>query len=363
MTETETRTQKQAKEARKLAMAELHAVKWVASQATVKRVYDGIKPRYQTLRQTAILGWFLVIYEAVAVWWWTFVHNLPWPQALLALLEKVDSRVVAILDLAQQKIEWWWDASGVRLMWLRESILTTLDTYLTKIDSFLLRVQDAVIIAITFLLKPVVRIYRRIVPATKRDAASRPRRRDERESDLNEDEDTEFGEDYLSDASTDSRRLLKSGGHIRQANGGASSATLRRLFPGLLSKVGKGARDSGDDEAFAGGMEYQQDAPRQDTVSRTGSLRRLPRFFASSSERKEEPANSVDAFRESSPKGSKSSLYQQQPTVSKPYGSPAVIRADAISPTGSAGESPGASPERRRRVFGRFSSKRQRPGK
>lgn len=63
MTETETRTQKQAKEARKLAMAELHAVKWVASQATVKRVYDGIKPRYQTLRQTAILGWFLVIYE------------------------------------------------------------------------------------------------------------------------------------------------------------------------------------------------------------------------------------------------------------------------------------------------------------
>lgn len=212
MTETETRTQKQAKEARKLAMAELHAVKWVASQATVKRVYDGIKPRYQTLRQTAILGWFLVIYEAVAVWWWTFVHNLPWPQALLALLEKVDSRVVAILDLAQQKIEWWWDASGVRLMWLRESILTTLDTYLTKIDSFLLRVQDAVIIAITFLLKPVVRIYRRIVPATKRDAASRPRRRDERESDLNEDEDTEFGEDYLSDASTDSRRLLKSGG-------------------------------------------------------------------------------------------------------------------------------------------------------
>lgn len=46
----------------------------------------------------------------------------------------------------------------------------------------------------------------------QRDAAGRPRRRDEHESDMNEDEDTEFGDDYLSDASTDSRRLLKTGG-------------------------------------------------------------------------------------------------------------------------------------------------------
>lgn len=63
MTETETRTQQQAKEARKLAVAELQGVKWVASQVAVKRVYDGIKPRYQALRKTTILGWFLVTFE------------------------------------------------------------------------------------------------------------------------------------------------------------------------------------------------------------------------------------------------------------------------------------------------------------
>lgn len=210
MSETETRTQQQTMRAKRLAVAELQAVKWVASQAAVKRVYDGLKPRYRSLRRTAILGWFIVMYEAVVVWWWTFLHSLPWPEALLALLEGADSRVVAVLDLAQQRIEWWWDATGVRLMWLRESILTFLDYYLTKIDSFLLRVQDAIIAALTYLLKPVATLYRRIVPATKWEAASQARRRDEQESDFNEDDDTEFGDD-LSDASTDSRRLLRTG--------------------------------------------------------------------------------------------------------------------------------------------------------
>ncbi|MPD03927.1 hypothetical protein E2C01_099586 [Portunus trituberculatus] len=52
-------------------------------------------------------------------------------------------------------------------MWLRESILTFLDYYLTKIDSFLLRVQDAIIAALTYLLRPVATLYRQIVPATK----------------------------------------------------------------------------------------------------------------------------------------------------------------------------------------------------
>lgn len=85
--------------------------------------------------------------------------------------------------------------------------------------------------------------------------------------------------------------------------------------------------------------------------------------FASSSERKEEPSNSIDAIREPSPKDSKSSLHQQQPDNSKPYSPAAVVRASAISPPGSSGDSPGASPEGRRRVFGRFSSKRQRSGK
>lgn len=212
MSETETRKQQQqAKEAKNLALAQLQAVKWVASQEAVKRVYGALQPRYHTLRQTAILGWFIVFYEAVVVWWWTFLHNLPWPQMLLRLLDAVDSRVVVILDVAQQRLEWWWDATGVRLMWLRESLLIYLDYYLTKIDAFLLRVQDAVIALFTMLLRPVANLYRRVVPATKHEAGSRPRRRDEQESDLNDDEDTEFGEDYLSDASTDSRRLLKSG--------------------------------------------------------------------------------------------------------------------------------------------------------
>ncbi|KAG0724935.1 hypothetical protein GWK47_039553 [Chionoecetes opilio] len=209
MSEGETRTQQQAKEARRLALAELQVVRWVASQGVVKGLYEGLKPRYLILRQTAILGWFLVIYEALAIWWWTFLHSLPWPQPLLALLEVVDGRVVAVLEGAQQRLEWWWDAAGVRLMWLRESLLSTLDNYLTKIDAILLRVQDAVIAALTYLLRPLAGLYRRVVPATQ--AGSRPRRGEELESDLNGDEDTEFGDDYLSDASTDSRRLLKSG--------------------------------------------------------------------------------------------------------------------------------------------------------
>ncbi|MPC21612.1 hypothetical protein E2C01_014601 [Portunus trituberculatus] len=65
MSETETRTQQQTMRGKRLAVAELQAVKWVASQAAVKRAYDGLKPRYQTLRRTAILGWFLVMYETI----------------------------------------------------------------------------------------------------------------------------------------------------------------------------------------------------------------------------------------------------------------------------------------------------------
>lgn len=38
-----------------------------------------------------------------------------------------------------------------------------------------------------------------------------------------------------------------------------------------------GARDSRDDETPTGGVEQQQATPRQDAVSRSGSLRRLPR--------------------------------------------------------------------------------------
>lgn len=60
----------------------------------------------------------------------------------------------------------WWDATGVRLMWLRESVMNFLDSTLTRIDFFLLKVQDLVIAVITFFLKPIANIYRRVVPPT-----------------------------------------------------------------------------------------------------------------------------------------------------------------------------------------------------
>lgn len=54
----------------------------------------------------------------------------------------------------------WWDVAGVRLMWLKESILNFLDNALTRIDSFLLKVQDLVIAVISFFLRPIAYIYR-----------------------------------------------------------------------------------------------------------------------------------------------------------------------------------------------------------
>ncbi|XP_050712789.1 uncharacterized protein LOC126996421 isoform X2 [Eriocheir sinensis] len=215
MTEAETPTQQQAasREGQKLAVADLQAVKWVAAQGGVRRSYDALSPRYKALRQTTVLGWFIVFYESVAVWWWTFLHNLPWPEALLTLLSAVDTRLVALLEATQQRLEWWWDATGVRLMWLRESIMNFLDSALTRIDSFLLKVQDLVIAIVTFFLKPVANVYRHVVPPTNPEAAALQRLKNDQGSDVNDDEDTEFGDEYLSDASTDSRRILKGGAH------------------------------------------------------------------------------------------------------------------------------------------------------
>lgn len=65
MSEGETLTQQQAggREAQKLAVAELQAVKWVAAQGGVRRSYEAVAPRYKALRQTTILGWFIVLHE------------------------------------------------------------------------------------------------------------------------------------------------------------------------------------------------------------------------------------------------------------------------------------------------------------
>ncbi|XP_042231672.1 uncharacterized protein LOC121872724 isoform X3 [Homarus americanus] len=371
MSETQTMTQQQQQGAR-LAIAELRTVKWVASQPLVKQVYDAAKPRYLTLKQAAIIGWFIILYEVILVWWWTFIHNLPLPVMVLSLLQQADSLTVRVLDFSQQRLEWWWDASGVRLMWLRESFLVKLDKYITFIDGYLLRLQDIFAPFFTILITPIRIIYEYLNVNPK--STSRPlvsgkadslRQGMAMEGEKYGDEEYEdWGEDYLSDASTDSKRLLKNDpqGKLRQTNDGTANASVRRIFPGLLSKVGKGVRDNGYDGSSPGGMEQRQTLPREGSSSRSGSLRRLPRFFASSGERKEESPYSIDAFGKSSPTSSKYDL-QQQFAPTKPLSPAAVIRANAISPPGSPGESPGASPERRRRGFGRFSLKKQRSGK
>ncbi|XP_042231671.1 uncharacterized protein LOC121872724 isoform X2 [Homarus americanus] len=216
MSETQTMTQQQQQGAR-LAIAELRTVKWVASQPLVKQVYDAAKPRYLTLKQAAIIGWFIILYEVILVWWWTFIHNLPLPVMVLSLLQQADSLTVRVLDFSQQRLEWWWDASGVRLMWLRESFLVKLDKYITFIDGYLLRLQDIFAPFFTILITPIRIIYEYLNVNPK--STSRPlvsgkadslRQGMAMEGEKYGDEEYEdWGEDYLSDASTDSKRLLK----------------------------------------------------------------------------------------------------------------------------------------------------------
>ncbi|XP_071542161.1 uncharacterized protein [Panulirus ornatus] len=217
MSEAQPRTQQP--QGKRLALADLRSVRWVASQPPVQDVYNAAKPRYLTLKQVAMVGWFIVINEMVLVWWWTFLHNLPWPQPALSLLDWTDTMTLRFLDYTQQRLEWWWDAWGVRLMWLRQGLTAGLDKYITIIDGYLLRVQDALAPAFTLLITPVRIIYESVYANPKERATSRPRgegkddslrRGATLEGDVYEDEDTEDGgEDYLSESSTDSKRLLK----------------------------------------------------------------------------------------------------------------------------------------------------------
>lgn len=64
MSETQTRTQQQEQEeGRRLALADLRSVRWISSQPVVREVYVAAKPRYLTLKQAAILGWFIIFNE------------------------------------------------------------------------------------------------------------------------------------------------------------------------------------------------------------------------------------------------------------------------------------------------------------
>ncbi|XP_069954669.1 uncharacterized protein [Cherax quadricarinatus] len=206
----------QHQQGQKLALAELRTVKWVASQPLVKEAFTVVKPRYISLKQVAILGWFIVFYEMVFVWWWTFAHNLPWPGLMLSMLDQTDSLLVRLLDFAQQRLEWWWDAWGVRLMWLRETFLAKLDQYITLIDTFLLRVQDILATIIAFLIKPIRITFEYFNASSKKRTSARGREDGLAESpgrgvasNDDDDDDTEEWDDYPSDASSGSQRLLK----------------------------------------------------------------------------------------------------------------------------------------------------------
>nr|XP_045621259.1 uncharacterized protein LOC123772230 [Procambarus clarkii] len=202
--------------AQTLALADLRTVKWVASQTLVKEAYNVGKPRYLALKQAAIVGWVVVFYEMVLVWWWTFAHNLPWPAPVLAGLTQLDLMVVRLLDFTQQRLEWWWDAWGVRLMWIRETLLARLDRYITIIDRYLLRVQDVLAAILTLLITPLSIVFEYLNVTPK--VVQKPGRANDDQGqgravggahDDDGDEDEEWGDDNLSDASTDSKLLLK----------------------------------------------------------------------------------------------------------------------------------------------------------
>ncbi|TOF86837.1 hypothetical protein CGJ15_25100 [Vibrio parahaemolyticus] len=116
----------QHQQGQKLALAELRTVKWVASQPLVKEAFTVVKPRYISLKQVAILGWFIVFYEMVFVWWWTFAHNLPWPGLMLSMLDQTDSLLVRLLDFAQQRLEW---VSGQ----INTRVLPSLTPYMSRL--------------------------------------------------------------------------------------------------------------------------------------------------------------------------------------------------------------------------------------
>ncbi|KAK3866507.1 hypothetical protein Pcinc_027963, partial [Petrolisthes cinctipes] len=88
------------------AVGNLRSVDWVSEQPWVKQAYQLTKNRYVAVKQMPLIGLSLVLPEMCVVWWWTFLHNIPWPAVVLSTLEWSDGIVLRILTFTQQKVEW-----------------------------------------------------------------------------------------------------------------------------------------------------------------------------------------------------------------------------------------------------------------
>lgn len=233
----------------KLALAELKSVQWAQGQQLLMAIYQVAARVYFRLRQIPIIGWYILFMEMSVVFSWTLVHNLPWPQIVLDIISRVDSITFRILDFIQQRLEWWWDVASVRLMWFRESVENFLDRNLTIIDHYFARLQDLIMAIYRAIMKPI----RPIVDAAttyssqmtglkttdgKQSMSSGSRRRN---SEGYEEEDNEDlgDEEYLSDASIDTKRLTK------EDSGGLEVTTIldaAEKLGAFLSKLSLGKR-------------------------------------------------------------------------------------------------------------------------
>ncbi|XP_042865367.1 uncharacterized protein LOC122248975 isoform X2 [Penaeus japonicus] len=204
---------------RKLELTEMKTVKWAMSLAVVRETVRTFAEKLPKGKKIPIIGWMVVLTEMVFIWWWTFLHNLPWPALLLDLLAAGDSFAFRILDFLQQRLEWWSDAWGVRFMWLRESVEISLDKGITVLDSYFGSLQDWVLYAFDVLLTPVRYVFK-LTNSYSQSVAFRQtvlkedeeRRNSRKNFETEDEEDTEgWGEeDYLSDNSTSgSKRIAR----------------------------------------------------------------------------------------------------------------------------------------------------------
>nr|XP_027225833.1 uncharacterized protein LOC113817910 isoform X2 [Penaeus vannamei] len=202
---------------RRLEVTEMKTVKWAMSLAVVREAYRTFAEKLPKVKGIPIVGWMVVLTEMVLVWWWTFLHNLPWPALLLDLLATGDSFTFRILDFLQQRLEWWTDAWGVRFMWLRESVEISVDKGITVLDGYFGRLQDWVLYLFDALLTPV-RYAFKLVDSYSRSVTFRQtvlkedgeRRMSRKNFETEDEEDTEgwAEEDYLSDHSASSSKRV-----------------------------------------------------------------------------------------------------------------------------------------------------------
>ncbi|XP_037790510.1 uncharacterized protein LOC119585850 [Penaeus monodon] len=206
---------------RKLEVTEMKTVKWAMSLAVVREMYRTFAEKLPQVKRIPIVGWMVVLTEMTFVWWWTFLHNLPWPALLLDLLATGDSFTFRTLDFLQERLEWWTDAWGVRFMWLRESVEISVDKGITVLDGYFGRLQDWALYLLDALLTPVryaFRLadsysqsvaFRQTVLSLKEDGE---RRTPKKAFETEDEEDTEgwAEEDYLSDHSASgSKRVTR----------------------------------------------------------------------------------------------------------------------------------------------------------